>query len=974
MSQPQHFGQWIVRALVALVLATPAAAQTAPELPRAWVDTAPVAVTGRTIAVNAGGSVQSAIDQALPGDAIVLQAGATFTGPFRLRNKAGSGWITIRTSAADSQLPEPGQRMTPAYAPALPKLVTTGAWAAVETDPGAHHYRFIGVEFAVAPGVATNYGIVTVGQGNETQVSQLPRNIVFDRVYVHGQATGNVRRGISLNSAWSAVVDSYISNIHEVGADSQAIGLWNGTGPFKIVNNYLEAAGENILIGGADPTIPDLVPSDIEVRRNVMYKPLTWRSGDPSYAGVAWTVKNIFELKNAQRVLVEGNLLQHNWLASQNGFSILFTVRNQQGTAPWSVVQDVTFVSNLVQNVAAGVNVLGWDDTYASQQTRRIRIANNLFIDVNGAKWGGSGRLIQVLDGAADVVVEHNTVLQSGEFIVGSGRPTSGFTFRDNIVNNGGYGMGGDGTYGNPKGTLATYFPNAVFTRNAVVGASESSYPAGNYFPGSFDAVGFVSLSTGDYALSSTSPLKAAASDGSDVGVNFSTFFAAYSPAVPSAAGTGGGSGGSTGGGTTTDTTAPIVALTAPGANATVAGTVTLTASASDNVGVAGVRFLVDGVAVGGEATVAPYTTLWNSGAVSDGIHSIQAEARDAAGNVAISASVTVTVSQGRATTGQPVLWTRLRNATAAGTALDKNGGCDGCADAGASSSQAIASGLGYVEFVVSSTARQYAVGLSAGDSDTSEEDIDFALKLWPGGAAEVRLNGKFQNAETRVAVGDILRIAVTAPNVVTFSNNGVAFHQARRKITYPLLTDVALSTMQARVLDARMGGVPVTAPAAAAVTAVTWTQMANVAPSGTGLTKVAGCDGCPDGGAISVQVISSGNGYVEFKAADTFGQRLVGLSSGNSGTSEADIDFALKLWPGGGVDVRENGVYVGAESTYTTTDVFRIGVAAGVVTYYKNGSVLYRSTRVPGSALLVDTSFTTMSSGVSDVTIGGAQ
>jgi hypothetical protein len=967
--QPQHLGQWFPRAAVALVLVAPAAAQTAPERPRAWVDTAPVAVTGRSISVNAGGSVQSAIDQAVPGDVIVLQAGATFTGPFRLRNKAGSGWITIRTSAADSQLPEPGQRITPSYAPVLPKLVTTGAWAAVETDPGAHHYRFIGVEFAVAAGVATNYGIVTLGQGNETQVSQLPHNIVFDRVYVHGQATGNVRRGIALNSAWSAVVDSYISNIHEVGADSQAIGLWNGPGPFKIVNNHLEAAGENILIGGADPTIPNLVPSDIEVRRNVMYKPLTWRSGDPGYAGIAWTVKNIFELKNAQRVLVEGNLLQHNWLASQNGFSILFTVRNQQGTAPWSVVQDVTFVSNLVQSVAAGVNILGWDDTYSSQQTRRIRIANNLFIDVNGAKWGGSGRLIQVLDGAADVVVEHNTVLQSGEFIVGSGRPTSGFVFRDNIVNNGGYGMGGDGTYGNPKGTLSTYFPNALFTHNAVVGASASSYPAGNYFPGSFDLVGFVSLSTGDYALSSGSSLKSAASDGSDVGVNFSTFFAAYSSAVPSGGGTGGGSGG-TGGGTTTDTTAPSVTVTAPGASATVNGTVTLTASASDNVGVASVRFLVDGLVVGGEATAAPYTTQWNSGAVSDGAHSIRAEARDAAGNVATSPSVTVTVSQVKPATGQPIAWARLRNATVSGSSLDKSGGCDGCADAGASSSQSIASGLGYVEFVVSSTARQYAVGLSTGDSDTSEADIDFALKLWPGGAAEVRLNGKFQNAETRVAVGDILRIAVTAPNVVTFSKNGVAFHQARKKIAYPLLTDVSLSTMQSRVLEARMGGVPVTAPA---VAAVTWTQMANVAPTGTGLAKVAGCDGCPDAGAVSTEVISSGSGYVEFKAADTFGQRLIGLSSGNSGTSEADIDFALKLWPGGGVDVRENGVYVGAESTYTTADVFRVAVAAGVVTYYKNGSVLYRSGRVPGSALLVDTSFTTLSSGVSDVRIGGA-
>ena len=76
-----------------------------------------------------------------------------------------------------------------------------------------------------------------------------------------------------MNSASTAIVDSYISDIHEVGADSQAICCWNGPGPFKIVNNYLEAAGENVMFGGADPSIAELVPSDIEFRHNHCFKP-----------------------------------------------------------------------------------------------------------------------------------------------------------------------------------------------------------------------------------------------------------------------------------------------------------------------------------------------------------------------------------------------------------------------------------------------------------------------------------------------------------------------------------------------------------------------------------------------------------------------------------------------------------------------------------------------------------------------------
>ena len=49
----------------------------------------------------------------------------------------------------------------------------------------------------------------------------------------------------------------------------------------------------------------------------------------------AWTVKNLVEFKNAQNVLVEGNTIENNWAAGQQGYSILFTPRNQSGTAPW---------------------------------------------------------------------------------------------------------------------------------------------------------------------------------------------------------------------------------------------------------------------------------------------------------------------------------------------------------------------------------------------------------------------------------------------------------------------------------------------------------------------------------------------------------------------------------------------------------------------------------------------------------------
>ncbi|HEY9229854.1 MAG TPA: LamG-like jellyroll fold domain-containing protein, partial [Gemmatimonadaceae bacterium] len=93
------------------------------------------------------------------------------------------------------------------------------------------------------------------------------------------------------------------------------------------------------------------------------------------------------------------------------------------------------------------------------------------------------------------------------------------------------------------------------------------------------------------------------------------------------------------------DTVAPSVNVTAPTAGATVSGTVSLSANASDNVGIASVKFFVDGAPVGAEVTTAPYSTLWNSTDVLEGPHSIEAEARDFAGNVTRSAAVPVTVS-----------------------------------------------------------------------------------------------------------------------------------------------------------------------------------------------------------------------------------------------------------------------------------------------------------------------------------------
>jgi fibronectin type 3 domain-containing protein len=131
------------------------------------------------------------------------------------------------------------------------------------------------------------------------------------------------------------------------------------------------------------------------------------------------------------------------------------------------------------------------------------------------------------------------------------------------------------------------------------------------------------------------------------------------------------------------DTTAPAVSLTAPSSGSSVSGSsVTVSATASDNVGVVGVQFKLDGNNLGSEDTASPYTTTWNTTTTGNGTHTLTAIARDAAGNTKTATSVTVTVnnstSGGQACTTTLSVGANVQNALASaapGAVICLNGG-----------------------------------------------------------------------------------------------------------------------------------------------------------------------------------------------------------------------------------------------------------------------------------------------------------
>jgi hypothetical protein len=461
--------------------------------------------------VAAGGDLQAALDAAQPGDVVTLPAGATFTGNFVLHAKPGMSagqWITVRTTGT---LPAEGTRVGPADAPQMPKLLTPNSGPALATAAGTQGWRLVGLEVAAAPGVAMSYFLVAFGEGNGTQttLAQVPSRLVLDRSYVHGSPTLQVRRCLSLNSATSAVVDSYLGECHGNHGDSQAIFGWNGPGPFKIQNNHVEGGHMGVYFGGPDTGIPGLIPSDIEVRGNHITRPMAWRG--------VWGVKNLFECKSCQRVLIEGNVLENNWIDAQNGFAILLQGLSDENGALQNRIWDVTIRRNIVRRTPGGVNLLSrvayGGGPLPTEPARRVTITDNV-ISVDGAI-SGNAVSVQILADARDVTVAHNTLVEA------AGQPlNSAITFDDGsnvgpalglrVVNN---AVGparwsavmGNGTVG-ALGTFARYAPGAVMTGNVLVGDFASRYPGGNYFPATLTEAGMAGSTAGSYALTASYP------------------------------------------------------------------------------------------------------------------------------------------------------------------------------------------------------------------------------------------------------------------------------------------------------------------------------------------------------------------------------------------------------------------------------------------------------------------------------------
>ena len=456
-----------------------------------------------TLFVDAGGDLQAALDAAQPGDEIVVRAGARFVGSFVLPPKPSGAVITIRSSMT---LPE--RRLTPADAPLLP-IIASGSADAALSGFGASNWRLDGLRFE------SN----AFGAGNIISL-QDAANITLDRLLIVAGPDGQ-KRGIMGNGRHIVLSRSHIANIWRTGQDSQAFCAWDGAGPYTITDNFLEAASENVMFGGANSAAPDRVPADILVEGNHFSKPLEWK-----VAGRF--VKNLFELKSAKRVIVRNNLFERNWADAQNGTAILFTVRNDQGGAPWSVVEDVLFERNVIRDTEGVFNILGYDQYFPSGQTTRITIRQNLAI--------ASGVFLLAGGEVGTLTFDHNTVDQGWNFstlylgdvwVNGTSalRPAqfavASLTVTNTLANHNAYGVFGDGV-GIGTSALTQLTRSYTWTHNVLAGEDGwgQSYPPVTWQPSMAE---HTAQFTDGYRLVAGSWYRGAGTDGQDLGVVWDT-------------------------------------------------------------------------------------------------------------------------------------------------------------------------------------------------------------------------------------------------------------------------------------------------------------------------------------------------------------------------------------------------------------------------------------------------------------------
>ena len=553
------------------------------ELPRVYIDTTYSLPAGNvwtatnTSDNNAAGTgtgnrtgcgFQYALNNCALGDVIQLTNGAVYTGKFNCPNKgAGSQWIYVMPSDA-SFLPAPTTSLSAISSPLVPAthfasmpVIQHPATVNYDFEPalgcsgGAHHFRFVGIEFRPTYTEGRLLpSLVWLGRNSSTgnrwsDPAQLPHNFTFDRCYIHGYADYHVTCGLRLDGNYMAAVDCYFDELKNGVQDNQTINVINGYGPFRISNNRLRSTGEVIIFGGAGIPITNLLPADIHIFNNEFSWDPAWEDQAISYwnESVMETrnliLKNLLEFKTGDRVLIERNRFRDCWTnpghSTQQGQGI-YIVDGDESAPDWSTSRNVTVRYNDVRRVGSGFMVAS--NQYLQPDItppKKISCHDNVFeVEDRGTFFSSGWRFTSnQLD---DYLFEHNTVVLTK---TDSNYQTSLYdidavitncTVRNNIfVGEKAFrqSTGGRSPLSDPFGDCwpGGSVLNNVFVSKVASGESgdpawvmpaTNTYDRSASFPANVSTIGFVDFVNGNYRLDAGSAFKNAGTDGKDLGAD----------------------------------------------------------------------------------------------------------------------------------------------------------------------------------------------------------------------------------------------------------------------------------------------------------------------------------------------------------------------------------------------------------------------------------------------------------------------
>ena len=498
-----------------------------------------IVVSPTEFLVKTGPEFQSALNAAKPGDTIYLDPSGSYVGSFTapVKDEKGTDYITIRPSTPDRDLPPAGTRMTPDAAARLPLIVSNSAGHGLVFPTRSHHWKIRGLAFTQNVAIAEDLISVWVmpEYGTIYTAADQPHHIEIDQVFMHTGDGQWTKRAIAANGAHIAITNSWIDNIKYRGADSQAIVAWTASGPITVMNNYLEAAGENLMFGGGHSLFgQEGTPADIIIRQNHLFKPLKWWREHPSWDGSRWTVKNLLELKMAKRVVVENNVLENCWPQAQIGYGIVLSPTNDINLDPWATVEDVAIRNNLIRNVTIGL-AFTRPGPYPTFPVSRVSVVNNVFVgNASGLRcpnpWVENGPPTDCSENQAEffVVGGPQTVsIRQNTFVFGRPKKVAyveGHVTKLTLSNNIFAAGMQDGIQGynvsSGEGAMRSYFPDGIVQNNAFVGLSGAARSLSDqiYLRDLANAK-FADPEKGNYRLLPSSPLS-----GKSVGVDWAAW------------------------------------------------------------------------------------------------------------------------------------------------------------------------------------------------------------------------------------------------------------------------------------------------------------------------------------------------------------------------------------------------------------------------------------------------------------------